>query len=110
LPAAIAADGLPDITPNVLLEAMALGLPVISTAIAAIPEIVEDGVSGLLVPPGDPAALVAAVERLIADPDLGARLGANTRRRIAERFDLAAKVRAYAALFTGADLVSASPP
>jgi glycosyltransferase involved in cell wall biosynthesis len=78
----------------VFLEAMAAELPVVACRIAAIPEVVQDGVTGLLVPPRDPAALAAEIERLIADPELARRLGregrrrvlAFTPRRVAERF------------------------
>lgn len=59
----------------VLLEAMAYGLPVIGSAIGGIPDIILDGETGLLVPPQDPAALAAALERLATDPGLAARLG-----------------------------------
>lgn len=62
--------------PLALLEAMALGKPVVATNVGGVPEVVEDGVSGLLVPAGDPTALASAVARLLRDPDLAARLGA----------------------------------
>ncbi len=65
-------DGLP----NVLLEAMAVGRPVVSTRIAGVPDVVDDGQSGLLVPPADDDALADALARLRADPSLRARLGA----------------------------------
>ena len=66
-----------------------------------IPELIEDGESGLLVPPNDAGALADAIDRLIADPAFAARLAVNARARIAERFDVATNVRAYAALFGG---------
>jgi glycosyltransferase involved in cell wall biosynthesis len=65
-------DGLP----NVLLEAMAVGRPVVSTRIAGVPDVVDDGQSGLLVPPADDDALADALARVRADPSLRARLGA----------------------------------
>ena len=77
-------DGLP----NVLLEAMACGVPVVSTRVAAIPEAVEDGVNGLLVPPADPEALAEALVRMIRDPELAAALGARARASLEERFEL----------------------
>jgi glycosyltransferase involved in cell wall biosynthesis len=78
----------------VFLEAMAAELPVVACRIAAVPEVVLDGATGLLVPPRDPGALAEAMERLIADPELGRRLGQEGRRRslgfsprhVAERF------------------------
>ncbi|HEV2388036.1 MAG TPA: glycosyltransferase family 4 protein [Candidatus Acidoferrales bacterium] len=64
---------------SVLLEAMAAGLPIVATRTGGIPEIVRDGATGLLVPPGDPPALAAAVIRLLSDPALAARLAAGAR-------------------------------
>jgi colanic acid/amylovoran biosynthesis glycosyltransferase len=63
--------------PNGLIEAMATGLPVVATRHGGIPEAVDDGVSGLLCAERDPAALAAAVERLLADPDFYASIAAN---------------------------------
>jgi len=100
LPAMQAADGRREVTPNALLEAMAMGCAVVSTPIGGIPEIIEDGVSGLLVPSGDAAALAAALMRL-SDPALRARLGAAARERIALRFDLKRNIQQYVALFRG---------
>lgn len=57
-------------------EAMAHGRPVVACAVGGLLDLVEDGVTGLLVPPGDVAALRAALERMLADPDLRARMGA----------------------------------
>jgi glycosyltransferase involved in cell wall biosynthesis len=102
LPCVIASDGSRDITPNALIEAMAMGLPVVSTAIGGVPEIVEDGVSGLIVPPGDAAALAGALEALIRDPERSAALGAAARRRVETKFDSATNARCYVELFAGA--------
>jgi glycosyltransferase involved in cell wall biosynthesis len=82
--------------PNVLVEAMASGTPVLSTAISGIPELVTEEVDGLLVAPGDPGAIAAALRRLYEDPALGARLGGAARDTVRERFDgdrLAARLR-----------------
>lgn len=84
----IAADGDRDGLPNVVVEALSQGLPVVSTRVSAIPEIVEDGVNGRLVPPGDPAALAAALEALIRDPAARRRLGAEGIRRTADGWDV----------------------
>jgi glycosyltransferase involved in cell wall biosynthesis len=85
-------DGLP----NVLLEAMGAGRAVVASGVAGVPDVVEDGIHGLVVPERDPAALAAAITRLLADPDLARRLGAAARARVereltwertAERFE-----------------------
>jgi len=72
----IADDGDRDGLPNVLMEAQSQALPCLSTAVSAIPELILADETGLLVPPADPAALAAALRRLITDPDLRQRLGA----------------------------------
>ena len=80
-------------------EAMAYGRPVVATAVGGLVDAVEDGVTGLLVPPRDPAALRAALERLLADEELRRRLGAAGRIAATERFSWAAAtdetIRAY---------------
>jgi glycosyltransferase involved in cell wall biosynthesis len=100
LPCVEAQDGHRDITPNALIEAMAMKLPVVSTTITAIPEIVQDGVSGLLVPPRDSVALADAIARLIGDPHLRKELGERARRRVEERFDINKNIREYVDLFS----------
>jgi glycosyltransferase involved in cell wall biosynthesis len=108
LPCVRARDGATDVTPNSLLEAMALGLPVVSTTLAAIPEIVDDGVDGVLVPPGHAASLAAAMERLLADPALRRRLGDAARQKVRQRFDAARNAPARLAIF-GFTSTSAGP-
>jgi glycosyltransferase involved in cell wall biosynthesis len=85
--------------PLSILEAMAAGLPVVASRVGGIPEVVADGETGLLVPPGDPQRLAAAVEHLLADPPLRRRLGEAGRRRVAEHFDLASVQRAHIDLY-----------
>lgn len=75
LPARVLGNGNRDGIPNVLVEAMACGAPVVATPVGGIPEIIDDGSNGLLVPPEDPAALAAAIDQVLGDPDLGHRLG-----------------------------------
>jgi glycosyltransferase involved in cell wall biosynthesis len=86
LPCVVAANGDRDATPNVLMEAMAREIPVISSRLSGIPEIVEDGKSGLLVEPGDPEALARAIERVAADRGLADALRRAGRRRVESRF------------------------
>jgi glycosyltransferase involved in cell wall biosynthesis len=88
--------------PNVLVEAMAAGVPVVATAVSGIPELVSHEDNGLLVPPDDPEALADALVRLHGDPELAARLVANGRRTVAERFDGERLARELAALFAEA--------
>ncbi len=89
LPCIVSADGDRDGIPNVILEAMAMGLPVVSTRHSGIPEAVDDGVSGELVAPGDAAALADAIARLLDAPELRGRMGRRGRQIVAERFDVA---------------------
>ena len=86
LPCQLAKDGDRDGIPNVLLEAMAVELAVVSTDVSGIPEVIQDGVNGLLVGPGDPAALALAIHRLLDDPALRTRLGEAGRRTIVSMF------------------------
>jgi glycosyltransferase involved in cell wall biosynthesis len=73
--------------PQALIQAMACGLPIVTTAVGAIPELVRDGESGLVVPPGEVPALAAAIARLLGDPALCARLAANARATAARHGD-----------------------
>jgi len=71
-------DGLP----NALLEGMSAGRPIVASRVAGIPDVIDDGQHGVLVPPGDPAALAVAIGHLLAAPDVAARLGSRARRRV----------------------------
>ncbi len=106
-PSIVCANGDKDVLPNCLLEAMACGLGVIATRVASIPEAIEDGRDGLLVPERDPQALAAALTVLMQDEPLRKRLGENARRRVAEEFDRKATTRRLLSLFQG---ISAVPP
>jgi glycosyltransferase involved in cell wall biosynthesis len=81
-----------------VLDAMAAGVPVAATAGGGIPEMIEDGTSGLLAPVGDGAALAAAVDRLLDDPALAARLAAAGRERV-RAFDIRRTVERTEALY-----------
>ncbi len=79
--------GRQDVIPNVIAEAMAVGLPIVSTRMGGIPELVEDGVSGLLVPQRDAAAMADAIARIAGDPDLASRLRRAGLARVADLWD-----------------------
>lgn len=85
--------------PNALLEAMALGLPVVTTSAGGSAEVVCDGESGLVVPPRDPDALANAVERVLRDADFARRIAASGERRVRENFSLDAMLRAFDGLY-----------
>lgn len=85
--------------PVVLMEAMALGVPVVATRVAGIPELVRDDVGGLLFDPADWTALADAIARLAADPTLRARLAAEGRQRVEQEFAVERAVAPLPALF-----------
>ena len=94
--AALDVFALPSLTEgmsNALLEAMAMALPLVATAVGGNPEVVTDAEHGLLVPPGDPEPLARAIGRLLANREDGARMGAAARRRVEERYGARAMVR-----------------
>lgn len=89
----VAANGDRDGLPNVLMEAQAQGVAVLSTRLSAIPELVSDGETGLLAEPGDVAGLADRLARLIQNPDLRRTLGEAGRRRLARDFSFAEGLR-----------------
>jgi glycosyltransferase involved in cell wall biosynthesis len=84
---------------NSLLESMAAGLPVVATRVGGSPEIIEDGVSGLLVPPRDPEALASAISRLLHDKSMAKTLGQAARRRVFAQYSLARAVASTEQLY-----------
>jgi glycosyltransferase involved in cell wall biosynthesis len=90
---------IPEALSRVILEAMTAGRAVVATAVGGTPELVEDENTGLLVPRRDPPALAAAIERLLGDPALTARLGAAARRRVETRFSAEASLERLVALY-----------
>ena len=91
----VAAEGLP----IVILEAFALGKPVVATRVGGIPEVIQDGETGLLVPPGDPQALADAVSALLADPARAAAMGARAREAVRTGFSADGMVRQIERLY-----------
>ncbi len=85
--------------PNTVLEAMATDLPVVATAVGGTPEAVVDGVTGLLVPPRDPAALAEAITTLLRDPDLQRKMGRAGRERVEKYFSVERMVQQTEALY-----------
>jgi colanic acid/amylovoran biosynthesis glycosyltransferase len=102
LPGRVLENGRADGIPVALMEALAIERPVVASRITGIPELVETGVTGLLVEPGDPAALARALERLREDPELARRLAVAGRRRVEEGFDVHRNVASLAALVDAA--------
>ncbi|MEY4764599.1 MAG: hypothetical protein RI907_1272 [Pseudomonadota bacterium] len=81
------------------IEAMAAGLPVVATAVGGVPEVVQDGLSGIVVPPNDAAALATAVQRLLEDPALAQRMGEAGRARYLAHFTADTMVQRTLALY-----------
>jgi glycosyltransferase involved in cell wall biosynthesis len=77
-----------DGVPNVIKECMALGTPVIATAVAGMPELLGNGENGMLVPPQDVRALVVAIQKVLSDPDLRKKYSTTARQFAEEHFDL----------------------
>jgi glycosyltransferase involved in cell wall biosynthesis len=102
MPCVVGGDGDRDGLPNVIQEALALGTPVVSTDVTGIPEVVRDGETGLQVPQRDPAALAAALERLLGDPGLRVRLAAGARRLMEAEFDIRRNTRRRRELYHAA--------
>jgi glycosyltransferase involved in cell wall biosynthesis len=95
----VAANGDRDGIPNVLMESMAMGVPVVATAVSAIPELVQNEQTGLLVPPNDPQRLADAIARVLGDAALRRRLTATARKRVQERFDNQRLIEELAAIY-----------
>jgi len=99
MPAVLARDGNRDALPTVLLEAMACGAPIVASRLTGIPEIVEDGTSGLLVDPADPVSLAEAIDVLLEHPHLRRRFGEEGHAKVEREFDLTKNVRDLHRLF-----------
>ena len=99
LPCRIADDGDRDGLPNVLVEAQSQSLACISSPISGIVELIEDGENGLLTPPNDAAALAKAIETLITNPSLRARMGAKGATKVETQFDHLSQIEQLVTLF-----------
>jgi glycosyltransferase involved in cell wall biosynthesis len=86
---------------NAILEHMAAGRAVVATAVGAAPDLIADGVHGLLAPPGDVGALTFAIDRLLREPRLAARLGRAARARAREHYGREAMVRRFEDFYQG---------
>jgi colanic acid/amylovoran biosynthesis glycosyltransferase len=99
MPCIVHASGNRDGLPTVILEALAHGVPVIATDVAGIKEVIEAGVTGLLIPPGDPQALAAAVLQMVRNREAALALAARGRARVLQQFDQQENHRRVLALF-----------
>jgi len=103
LPCVVASNGDRDGIPNVLLEAMASGVPVVSTPVSGIPEVIESGVNGLLVSPHDATGLADAIERLLASREFSEGLARTARTKLESAFSLEASAEQLLAVFRGSE-------
>ncbi|MFM7846147.1 MAG: glycosyltransferase, partial [Planctomycetota bacterium] len=85
--------------PNVVLEAMAYGTPLLATAVNAVPVLVEDQRSGVLVEPGDTAALERGLRQLLDDPDQARQMGIAARQRVEEKFSFQRRMEKIARIY-----------
>jgi glycosyltransferase involved in cell wall biosynthesis len=88
LPSIASASGLEDVLSNALKEAMAMQVPVITTKVHAIEELVDDGINGILVPQHDPEAIADAIAKILNNPDLGNQMGEEGRKKIEKGFNI----------------------
>lgn len=101
LPCLVGKDGNRDALPTVLLEAAATGIPSVSTRVAGVPEIIDHGRTGFVVPQHRPRSVAAALARLLVDPARAARMGEAARTRALERFDIRTNVTRLGGFFGG---------
>lgn len=99
VPSVVHANGDRDGIPNVIMEALSCRMPVVATDVCGISEVIEDGVTGLLVPQRDPAALALAVRRMLADREAALRMAEAGRERVMRMFDSETNIRQLADLY-----------
>jgi glycosyltransferase involved in cell wall biosynthesis len=100
LPCVVSSDGRRDILANVLKEAMAMELPVITSNISGIEELVDDGINGILVPPKNPEAIAEAIIKLFSNCDLRIKMGEEARKKIKRDFNVKNEVRKLENVFS----------
>lgn len=110
LPCVIGENGDRDGIPNALVESLYMGVPVVSTPVSGIPELLTPEVNGLLVAPRDSTALAAAIARLLADPRLCCRFALAGRQTVLARFDMARNVTRLLQLLLGQGSTADLPP
>ncbi len=110
LPCVIGENGDRDGLPTVLVESLYMGVPIVSTPVSGIPELITPEVNGLLVAPRDSTALAAAMARLLADPQLCSRLALAGRQTVLARFDMARNVTRLLQLLLGQGSTGDLPP
>jgi glycosyltransferase involved in cell wall biosynthesis len=86
--------------PVSLMEAGACGVPAVATAVGGVPELIDDGITGLLVPAGDARAVAAGLERILGDRDLAMRLGGAARRKVERGFSIVGQIDRLVALWS----------
>ena len=99
VPSVVHDNGDRDGIPNVIMEALSCAMPVVATDVCGIREVIIDGETGMLVPQRDPAALAAAVRRMLADRDAARRMAENGRQRVLHMFDSQANIQALRDLY-----------
>jgi colanic acid/amylovoran biosynthesis glycosyltransferase len=109
LPSIVDSEGSMEGLPNVLIEALACGLPVVTTRLSGIPELVIDGVTGALAKPGDPDALAAALKRVLDDPGAARQWAEAGRAKVEREFDIKDSSASLAALFMSAGSLDSRP-
>jgi glycosyltransferase involved in cell wall biosynthesis len=102
LPCEIGVGGKRDILANALKEAMAMQVPVITSNVCGIEELVDDGINGILVPPKNPEAIADAIEKIFNQPGLRRRMGEEGRKKIVKNFNIKNEVRKLEEIFTQA--------
>jgi len=108
LPCVTSSNGRKDILPNFLKEAMSMEVPVVTSRINGIEELVDDGINGILVPPENPEAIADAIVLLFSNPDLRKKMGKEARKKIQKDFNVRVEAKKLEAIFKTAVLSAAT--